>query len=77
MTRCEAINLLNKPSYDEKSIKHDFEFISNKLGISINELKGYMDAPNKSYKDYKSQQNIYNIGAKVLKLFGLELGGKR
>ena len=31
----------------------------------------------KTYKDYKSQQNIYNIGAKTMKIFGLEMGGKR
>ena len=36
-----------------------------------------MDAPNRSYKDYKSQENIYLIGAKVMRLMGLELGGKR
>ena len=35
-----------------------------------------MDAPNKTYKDYKSQENIYNIGAKVMRLVGLERGGK-
>ena len=36
-----------------------------------------MDAPNKTYKDYKSQDNIYSIGAKVMRFIGLEKGGKR
>jgi hypothetical protein len=36
-----------------------------------------MDAPNRSHKDYKSQQTVYALGARVMSLFGLELGGKR
>jgi hypothetical protein len=55
----------------------DFEYTATKLGISKEELQSYMDADNKTYKDYKSQQNIYNLGAKVMRFFGLEKGGKR
>jgi len=36
-----------------------------------------MDAPKKTHRDYKSQQYIYDIGAKILKAFGNEKGGKR
>jgi len=46
-------------------------------GISFEELQGYMDGPNKSYRDYKSQESIYWVGARVMRLLGLELGGKR
>jgi len=46
-------------------------------GISVEALQGYMDAPNRSYKDYKSQEGIYRVGTKVMRLLGLELGGKR
>jgi len=77
MTREEAIEKLKLPPYGELTIIQEFEYVANKLGISVDELQGYMDAPNKTYKDYKSQDNIYAAGAKVMKLFGLELGGKR
>ena len=77
MTREEALEGLLKPAYDPKTIKQDFEYIATKLGISIEELQSYMDAPNKTYKDYKSQDKIYNIGAKVMRALGLEKGGKR
>jgi hypothetical protein len=77
MTRVEALELLSKPAYDEKTIGQDFEYIATKLGITTVELQGYLDAPNKSYKDYKSQESIYQIGAKVMRLLGLEKGGKR
>lgn len=77
MTREDALEKLKTPAFDEETIRQDFEYIATKLGISINELQSYMDAPNKSYKDYKNQMWIYNIGAKVLKALGKEKGGKR
>ena len=77
MTREEALEKLSHPAYDEETIAHEFEYIATKLGISVDELQGYMDAPNKSYKDYKSQENIYLLGAKVMRWLGLERGGKR
>lgn len=77
MTRNEALQELRKPPYDEESIMQEFEYVSNKLDISVNELQSYMDAPKKTYKDYKSQEFIYTIGAKAMRLLGLERGGKR
>lgn len=77
MTREEALEKLSHPAYDEETIKQDFEYIATKLGITVQELQGYMGAPNKSYRDYKSQQSVYLLGARVMRAFGLEKGGKR
>lgn len=77
MTRDEALMKLKFPAYDPETIHQDFEYVATKLGISVEELQSYMDAPNKTYKDYKSQETIYNIGAKVMRMLGAEKGGKR
>jgi N-acetyl sugar amidotransferase len=77
MTREEALEQLKQPAYDPDDIAHEFEYVATKLGISVDELQGYMDAPNKTYKDYKSQENVYLVGAKVMRALGLERGGKR
>jgi hypothetical protein len=77
MTRAEALEKLSKPAFDEASIKLDFEFVATKLGISVDELRSYLEAPNKSYRDYKSQLNTFKFGAKVLKLLGVEKVVKR
>jgi len=77
MTREGALKKLESPAYEPKTIKQDFEYIATKLGITVEELQSYMDAPNKTYKDYKSQESIYNIGAKIMRALGLEKGGKR
>jgi len=77
MTRDDALKELTQPSYDEQTIGQDIEFVANKLGISINEMNGFMLLPKRTYRDFKSQRQIYDIGAKVMKALGAEIGGKR
>ena len=74
MTREDALKKLKQPAYDPETINQDFEYIATKLEISKEELESYMDAPNKSYKDYKSQEKIYKIGAMIMRLLGLKRG---
>lgn len=77
MTREEALEKLKQPALDAATVKQEFEYVATKLGITVAELQGYLDGPNKTYKDYKSQESFYTVGAGVMKLLGLELGGKR
>lgn len=77
MTREEALEKLSKPPFDEVTAKQEFEYVAKKLGITVEELQGYLDGPNRSYKDYQSQEGIYLVGARVMKLLGMELGAKR
>lgn len=77
MTRADALKELRHPPFDESTVSQEFEYVATKLGITITELQSYFDAPNKSYKDYKSQESIYSVGAKIMKHLGLEIGGKR
>lgn len=77
MTRKVALEKLKEDPCDEKTYAQEFEYIATKLGITEDELQGYFDAPNKTFRDYKSQQYIYDIGAKVMRMLGLERGGKR
>ena len=77
MKRDEALEKLKKPAYNEETIHQEFEYVSNKLSIPVEELQSYLDAPKKTYKDYKSQKFIYDAGAIVLKTLGIEKGGKR
>ena len=74
MTREEALKKLVSPPYDEATITGTLKYVATKLGISVAELQGFMDAPNKSYKDYRSQDWIYTLGAKAMKALGLESG---
>lgn len=77
MTRAQALANLQQPALDADTARQEFAYVATKLGISVAELESYLHAPNKTYRDYKSQQSFYLAGAKVMKMLGLELGGKR
>jgi len=72
MTRDEALTKLEKPAIDDEQARLDFEYIATKLGISTDELQSYMDGSNKTYKDYKNNENLFLWGAKVMKLLRIE-----
>ncbi|NVK44048.1 MAG: N-acetyl sugar amidotransferase [Oceanospirillaceae bacterium] len=77
MTREEALDKLKTPAYDPQTIDEDFEYVANKLGVTVDELKAYFNGPNKTFKDYKNQQFLYDFGAKIMRALRLEKGGKR
>ena len=77
MTRVEALDRLKQSALDDETVAHEFNYVATKLGISPAELQRYMDAPNKSYRDYKSQLNTFRTGARILKLLGIERVVKR
>jgi len=77
MTREEALEKLSFPAMSRDEAKQEFEYVANKLGISVAELQKYLDAPNKSYRDYKNQEWLFVFGAKVLKMLGIERAVKR
>ena len=77
MTREEALEKLESKPYDPENVHHDFEFVANKLDMTVKELRSCFDGENKTYKDYKNQESIYNIGVQVMTKLGLVRGGKR
>jgi len=77
MSRSEAVQALKSPPLDNHTAEREFNYVAAKLGISREELQGYLDAPNRSYRDYRSQAWLYSVGARVSRLFGRERGGKR
>lgn len=62
MTKEEAIKELEKPTYDEKLQKQDFEFVAKKLGFSNEEFENILNLPNVEHEVYgtdKSQRQRY------------------
>lgn len=77
MTREEALEKLKVPAFDPETIDDEFAYIAKKLGISVEELRYYHTMPLKSYKDYRNQESLFNMGAKVLRAVGIERSIKR
>ena len=74
MSRQEALSKISLPAYDEKTIAQDFEYIANKLDISIEELHILHSGPNKNWRDYKSRQSLISIGTKIMRKLGIQRG---
>lgn len=77
MGRDEALAKLEVPAYDPATIDEEFEYIATKLGITVDELRHYHAMPKKTYKDYRNQEWLFDLGAKALKWLGVERAVKR
>lgn len=77
MTREDALARLEQPAYDETMLRRDIEYVATKLRITVVELEAFMTAPKRTFRDYRSQKDIYRIGARAMRWFGAERGGKR
>ena len=77
LSRQESLEKLKKTAYNKETIKDEFNYIAKKIGITSSELKQYLNMPKKFYWDYKNQERIFNMGAKLLQKLGLEKAIKR
>lgn len=77
MSRDEALEKLKVPAYDPETIADEFKYIATKLNITEEVLRSYMNAPNKTYKDYRNMESLFVLGAKFLKAIGAERSIKR
>jgi len=77
MSRDDAIESLKVPPLNDLTIAQEKQFVASKLGITVGDLEGYFKLPKRSFRDFRSQENVYRIGAWLLKSLGLVRGGKR
>jgi N-acetyl sugar amidotransferase len=76
MSRDEALALLKDPPLQAEIAEQEFHFVASKLGISDDELHGYLTMPKKFYWDYRNQKMLFTLGEKVLNIFtGARRGG--
>ena len=72
MSREEALVRIAKPEMDEQFLKQEFEYIANKLDLTVNQLQEIFDGQNRTFRNYKNKQKIIVIGTKILRILGLE-----
>ena len=77
MARHEALDELQRCPHEDMDVTAEMRYVASKLEITMQELQGYLDIPKKTYRDYRSQEYVYRIGASVMRKSGLERGGKR
>ena len=72
MTRNEALDRLSRPEMDEHFLRQEFEYVANKLDLTVVELQEIFEGENKTYRDYKNKRWAIGVGADVLRRLGLE-----
>jgi len=72
MTREAALERVAKPELSEEFLQKEFEYVADKLDLSVNELKEIFEGPNKTFHDYKNKIKLIRLGAKAMSILGLE-----
>jgi N-acetyl sugar amidotransferase len=72
MSREAALDRISRPELDDQFLKQEFEYVANKLGLTIEELQTIFNGENKTYRDYKNKKKIISLGTKLMKVLGLE-----
>lgn len=72
MTREQALERISHPEMDEHFLQQEFEYVANKLDLTVNELQEIFDGKNKTYRDYRSKRWLIGLGTNVLRWLGLE-----
>lgn len=72
MTREQALERISKPELDEQFLRGEFEYVANKLDLSVKQLQEIFDGQNKTYHDYRNKRFLIGIGSRVMSALGLE-----
>jgi N-acetyl sugar amidotransferase len=72
MTRDQALNRISKTEMDQAFLAQEFDYVANKLGLSIKELQALFDSPKKTYRNYKNKRWLIRLGANVARYLGFE-----
>lgn len=72
MTRDAALVRIAQPEMDEHFLQQEFEYVANKLDLTVEELQEIFEGENKTYRDYKNKRWMIGLGANVLRWLGLE-----
>lgn len=72
LTRDAALDRIARPEMDDHFIKQEFEFVANKLDMTVDELQAIFEGENKTFHDYPNKRWAIGIGARVMRALGME-----
>lgn len=61
MGREEALQELEKPSFNDNEIDDEIQYVAKKLGLTVDEFRSIMDQPNKEFTDYPNSSKFENF----------------
>jgi N-acetyl sugar amidotransferase len=72
MTRDEALERISKPELSEQFLEQEFEYVAHKLDLTVDELRQIFSGENKTFRNYKNKRDLIGLGAKTMRVLGLE-----
>ncbi len=72
MSREQAVERISRPEMDEHFLKQEFEYVANKLDLTVAQLQEIFDGKNKTYRDYRNKRWAIGLGANAMRWLGLE-----
>ena len=72
MTRVAALERIAQQEMSEHFLKQEFEYVANKLDLTVGELQEIFDGKNRTYRDYRNKRWLVGVGTNVLRWIGLE-----
>ena len=72
LTREDALQRISLPELDEQFLAGEFEYVANKLDLSVGELQEIFEGENKTYRDYRNKRFLIGVGSRVMSILGLE-----
>lgn len=72
MTRDEAIDRISRPEMDDHFLQQEFEYVANKLDLSVKELQEIFEGENKTFNDYNNKKWLIDLGARAQRFLGME-----
>mgnify|MGYP001249978222 FL=1 len=72
MTREQALERISHPEMGEHFLQQEFEYVANKLDLTVKELQEIFDGENKTYRDYRNKRWLIGLGANAMRWLGLE-----
>jgi N-acetyl sugar amidotransferase len=72
MEREEALDRLARPEMDEHFLTREFEYVANKLDLSVGELRSIFEGQNRTYRDYRNKRSLIGLGANMMQRLGME-----
>jgi len=68
ITREKALEMMTLPIYDDEMLKGDRDFVLKKLGFTEKTFDEYMKAPVKKHTDYKTEDHLWKLYFRIIKL---------
>lgn len=72
MTREAAVDRLSRPEMSEEFLTHEFEYVANKLDLTVPEFRTIFEGENRTFRDYRNKLWAIRFGATVMRGLGME-----